>query len=247
MVDHRLEHLRRSDHGLPSLQCLRDDPLLHEWHELRADLDAEIAAGNHDRIRLVEHVVERVDRLGLLDLRDHVSGRSFLFDECLQVADISSGPHERQRDEVAPELERELEVIEVLPRQRGDRDWNPGKVYALVRRHGASHDDCAAGTAGLDLVDAKTDHPVVDQHLVSLLQDLADGGGRNRQLAVPRAVAAGHHDHIRPLDEVEGQVEPTDAELRPLKVADQRKRPADLLLDVTNELRAARMIFMSPV
>ena len=61
------------------------------------------------------------------------------------------------------------------------------------------------------------------------------------------AVSARHHRHLRALRQDQRLVEPSDAELRPLQVADQRERPADLLLDVADELRSRRMIFMSPV
>ena len=44
----------------------------------RADLDAEVAARDHHRVRLGEDLVERVDRLGLLDLRDHARVRAVL-------------------------------------------------------------------------------------------------------------------------------------------------------------------------
>jgi len=247
VMDHRLEHLRRRDHGLPALERFGDDPLLHERHELRADLDAEVAAGDHDRVSLRENVVERVDRLRLLDLGDHVSGRSLLLDQRLQVADVGGRSHERERDEVAPELEGELEVFEILPRQRRDRDRDTGKVHALVGRHGPAHDDSAPETAGLHGVDAEPDHPVVDQHFVPRTQDLADGGRGNRQLAVPGAVSARHHRHLRPLNEVQRLVERADAELRSLEVTDQRERPADLLLDVADELGPGRMVLMSSV
>ena len=75
LVDHRLEHLRRGDHRLPAVERALDDPLLQERHRRRADLDAEVAARDHDRVGLLEDLVERVDRLRLLDLRDHVRVR----------------------------------------------------------------------------------------------------------------------------------------------------------------------------
>ena len=70
--DHRLEHLRRGDHRLPALERAQDDPLLQQRHRRPAPIStprsprATITASASARI-----VVERVDRLGLLDLRDH--------------------------------------------------------------------------------------------------------------------------------------------------------------------------------
>ena len=55
-----------------------------------------------------------VDRLGLLDLRDHARRRAALPDDRLQVAHVGGGADERQRDVVDAETQCELEVIEVL-------------------------------------------------------------------------------------------------------------------------------------
>ena len=79
-----------------------------------------------------EDVVEHGDRLGLLDLRDHVRGRARRLDQCLQRLHVRGRADERERDEVAAELERELEIVDVLLRQRRDRQRNPGQVDALV-------------------------------------------------------------------------------------------------------------------
>ena len=74
-VDHRLEHLRRRDHRLAALEGAQDDPLLQERHRDRTHLDPEIAACDHHRVCLAQDVVQHGDRLGLLDLRDHVRRR----------------------------------------------------------------------------------------------------------------------------------------------------------------------------
>ena len=87
-VDHRLEHLRRGDHRLAALEALEDDPLLQQRHRRHADLDAEVAARDHDRVGLVEDVVEHLDGFGLLDLRDHVCRRAGLVEQPAQVADV---------------------------------------------------------------------------------------------------------------------------------------------------------------
>ena len=57
-VHHRLEHLGRGDRRLPALERGEDDPLLQERNLRGADLDAEIAPGDHHRVGLVEDVLE---------------------------------------------------------------------------------------------------------------------------------------------------------------------------------------------
>ena len=246
MVHHRFEHLRRGDHRLSALGRLSDDPLLDQRHERRADLDTEIAARDHHRVRLLEHVVQRVDGFGLFDLRNHVSVRSLLLDERLQIANVGSRPHERERDEVAAQLERKLQIAEILAGQRRDRDRNTGQVDALLRRDDSADDDSTSSAARLDLLDAETDHPVVDQHLVPRSQHLTDRRRCNRELPVPGAVPD-DDGHLFPLGEVERLRKTADPELRALQVADQRKWTADLLLHVPDELRSGRVVVVRPV
>ena len=105
----------------------------------------------------------------------------------LQLAHVRRGAHERERDVVDAEAERELEIDEVLLGQRRNRDRHAGKVDALVRLHPATDDDGAAGAARIDLLDAEPHEAVVDQHVVPRLEHLADHGRRDRQVAVREA------------------------------------------------------------
>ena len=114
-VDHRLEHLRRRDHRLPALERPEDDPLLEQRHERRADLDAEVAARDHHRV-------------GLARARRRATSTASAFSifaitcACEPACSISARSSrtsvgradERERDEVDAELERELEVVDVL-------------------------------------------------------------------------------------------------------------------------------------
>ena len=68
----------------------------------------------------------------------------------LQRLDVRRGADERERDEVAAELERELEVVDVLLRQRRDRERDSGEVDALVRADRAGDDHFADGATTLD-------------------------------------------------------------------------------------------------
>ena len=97
--------------------------------------------------------MERVDRLGLLDLRDHVRGRSGLLDQVLEVAYIRGRADERERDEVDVERERELEIVHVLPGQRWNRDRDSRKVDSLVRADDAAGEHGALGATPLDALD----------------------------------------------------------------------------------------------
>ena len=192
--------------------------------EADADLDAEVAARDHDRVGLGEDLVEHVDRLGLLDLGDHLRVRARLLDQLAQLADVGGRAHERERDVVDPELQRELEVADVLRRQRRDRQRDAGKVHALVRADHAADDDGAARAAILDLLDAQADEPVVDQHVVPRRQHLADHRRRDRQVAVAARPPRRRSTTSSPRASRRGRIEVADAELRPLEVGDERER-----------------------
>ena len=68
--DHRLEHLGRDDHRLGVAPRRDDDLLLQEGHLLQRALHAEVAARDHEAVERLDELVEVVDRLRLLDLRD---------------------------------------------------------------------------------------------------------------------------------------------------------------------------------
>src|SRR5438034_1319911 len=82
VMNHGLEHLGRGDGGLSAVERAEDDPLLYERHLGHADLDPQIATGDHDRVGLVEDVLERVDRFLQLDLRDDPGPRARLLESC---------------------------------------------------------------------------------------------------------------------------------------------------------------------
>ena len=115
-LQHRLEHLRRRDHGLARSTAEPDDPLLHERHVGGADLDAEIAARDHQPVGGRDDRIELLDRLGLLDLRDHALAPAELGDHRAQVLDVLGAAHERERDVVGVLLDREREVLAIASR-----------------------------------------------------------------------------------------------------------------------------------
>ena len=122
LMDHRLEHLGSGDDGAPAFERSRNDPLLQQRDVGSADLDTQIATRDHDRVRLGQNLVECGNRLGLLDLRDHVGGRAASLDQGAESPNVRSGADERESDEVDAQLHRELEVVEILARDRGNRE-----------------------------------------------------------------------------------------------------------------------------
>src|ERR1700761_2519533 len=77
-------------------------------------------------------------------------------------------------------MHRELEVVDVLLRQRGRRHAHAGQRHALVVADRAAFGDCAHDVFAVDVVDHQPDVAVVDQHPVAgyrVLGELLVGGG----------------------------------------------------------------------
>ena len=223
-----------------------DDPLLDERHERRTDLHTEIATRNHHRVGLGEHVVEDVDRLRLLDLRDHVRVRVSLLEQCLQVAHIGRRADKRERDKVHARRDRPLEIREVLAREGRDRHRHARKVHALVRADEPTDDHCAGGATTFHVLDAEPDEPVVDQHLVPGLENVPDHGRGNRQLAVGRGFLCTDADLVAFVEDDRFR-ELADPELRPLQVADQRHWTPDVGCDLSHEPGPCGMLLVRAV
>ena len=98
----------------------------------RRHLHAEVAAGHHEAVERRDHLVEVLDRLGLLDLGDDGQDDVLLAHDPPHVLDVRGAPHEAQRDEVDRQVQREAQVLDVLLRQRRHRDGDAGQVDALV-------------------------------------------------------------------------------------------------------------------
>ena len=97
---------------------------------LRRVLDPQVAARHHDAVGRLEDLLEILDRLPPLDLRDDDRRTLRSAKEPSQADQIVGAPHEREGDEVHPLLDPELEVATILGGQRRSRAW-PGKLTPL--------------------------------------------------------------------------------------------------------------------
>jgi hypothetical protein len=97
-----------------------------------------------------------------------------------------------------------------------------------VRADDPADDDRAPRPAFLDLLDAKTNHAVVDQDVVAGGEHVADHGRRDRQVAVAGRLLRGD-DHLLAAREQTRPLEDSDSELRPLQVRDQGEGPAGVV------------------
>ena len=247
VLDHRLEHLGRGDHGLPGLEAARDDLLLQHRHHLGADLDAEIATGDHQPVGLGEDLVERLDRLRLLDLRDHAGDGAALLDDLLQLADVLGCPHERERDVVDSRPSANSRSSRSFSVSAGHGDHDAARqVHALVRVDLAADHDLAERAAVVDLLDGEPDQAVVDLDVVAGLEHLGDGRRGHDQVA-GNAGTGSRDPHRRACREDPRPFELADPELRPLEVGDQRERAPELGLHHSRERRARGVLLVRAV
>ncbi len=106
-------------------------------------LHAEVAAGHHEPVEGVDDRVEPRHRLRLLYLRDDRDPASDLVHDLVDELDVVGRPHEGQRDEVHPEVEREPQVVSVLFGQSRHAHRDVGQRHALVVGDLAALDDQA--------------------------------------------------------------------------------------------------------
>ena len=148
--DHRLEHLGGGDHRLPALERGEDDPLLQRAAPAGADLDAEVAAGDHDRVGLAR---------GSRRAPSTASAFSIFAITCASRARARRSASRSSRTSAAertnesatkstPSSSANVEVARrSFSRERRDRERDAREVHALVRADDAADDDRAARAA----------------------------------------------------------------------------------------------------
>ena len=114
-VDHRLQHLRGDDHRLARAPTLAYRASLDARHFLGRQFDAQVAARDHHGVRLVDDGVECLHRRRFFQL-GHDAGAAA--GQRARFVQVFRALHERERQPLDPELQRELEIAPILLCQR---------------------------------------------------------------------------------------------------------------------------------
>mmetsp|Transcript_101220 Transcript_101220/g.264434 ORF Transcript_101220/g.264434 Transcript_101220/m.264434 type:complete len:320 (+) Transcript_101220:321-1280(+) len=141
-LDHGLQHLRRGDHGLALHVALADDHLLGQEDVLRRDLHAQVAAGDHDGVAGIDDLVDVLQALLVLDLRDDLDVAAARTQGVADQLDVRGALHEGCGNEVHGMGDAEVhQVVNVLLLQHGQVHLHARQVaiLALAQLH-AVHD-----------------------------------------------------------------------------------------------------------
>ena len=163
-VDHRLEHVRGDDDGLAAGDGHGDGLALDEREGLVGDLDAEVAAGDHQGVGGLEDRTEVRDGGLVLDLGDDVGVGGMLREQGAERMHVGRFADERQRVEVDADLAADGDVGAVLVGEGGEVDFHAGEIDMAAAAERAGLLDLAAEAVLPLLEHAQLDEAVVDEH-----------------------------------------------------------------------------------
>ena len=164
VADHGVEHLRGRYDRLVVEVALLDDLLLHMGHFGRRDLDAQIAACDHDAVGDGEDLVEVGDTQRALDLgEDEHVVRTCVVADLADALDRRGIADEARSDGVGLHLAGELDVEDVLLGDGGKADGHVGHVDTLALAQLSPVGDHAGDVVAIDALDLQANQAVVDE------------------------------------------------------------------------------------
>ena len=169
--DHAVQHLGSGDDGLAEGEGAVDDALLDAGQLSEVDLDAQVAAGDHDGVGSGQDAVDVIDALAVLDLGDDADLGVVLVQQVADVVDVLCGAHEGSSDEVEALLDTEDDVIPVALAQVGHGQVDAGDIDALLGLDLAAVEHFADDVGVRDALDGQLDEAVV-QHDGAALVDV---------------------------------------------------------------------------
>ncbi len=207
-MHHRVEHLRGDDHGALGRDALLHDAALRPGNGLGGQLDAQVAARHHHAVRGLDDLVDMVQTLLILDLRDDLDRTVVLVQNGLHGLHVAGAPHEGVGDEIDVVPDGPFDEAAVLLRHRRQVERHARHVHALAREQPSARDE-ATGQLLVVLVGHHDLQLTVGDEHVGAHRHVGDhaGGVHIDQLArgLPAAVRAAHLHQVAGL-EVDGSV-----------------------------------------
>ena len=159
--------MRRDDDRLPHPQTALHDPPLNNRQFFHRTFDPEIAARDHDRVRRVDHFIDRADGGLIFDLRHNLRCAPELFHESPEFLEIAFLPGKTQGHEIHSDLGAECHVVEVLLCERRQIHADAREIDVAARAEHAGCKHFATDPVLLFRQDEKTHDTVVDQDNVA--------------------------------------------------------------------------------
>ena len=246
IADHRVEHLRRRDDGLRRDVALVDELLLQHGHLFHVDLDAQIAARDHDAVGDLEDLVEVVHAHAVFDL-----GEDLHMAAAVVRAELADGQHvagpadERGGDQVDALLDAKEDVAAVLLADGGHLQIDIGHGDALAAAQHAAIGHAANDVGAVfNAHDLHRQQAVVDEHVRAGPDQLDHLGiGDGDLMGVALDLAAGQDELRACLQRHLAALDGLGAHLRPLRIQQDRNRDA-LLLAQALDARDARPLLL---
>src|SRR5581483_11479556 len=105
-----------------------DNTALNDRQFFVRDLNAQIAAGDHDAIRGADDFVEVGHGLLVFDFGDDERRSGMVLKELLELKQIARFANERKRNEIDADLETKENVLDILGRERRKADFHAGQI-----------------------------------------------------------------------------------------------------------------------
>ena len=160
---HAVQHLGGDDHRLAVLSAGGNDLLLDDRYFGDVDFDAQVPSSDHHGIRGLDNGIQILQRLGLLNLGNHVGFGLFGCDERLEFAQLIITAHEAQTDVISSGLRCPDRVVTIFLGECGHAQLNTRQIDSLPAADDATLDDAAGCDIRLHLLDGQR-HEAVGQH-----------------------------------------------------------------------------------
>ena len=250
VLRHALEHLGRGDDALAAGDAGLDDVLLDLRQLLERNLNAQVAAGDHDAVRLVEDLLNVVYAFHVLDLADDLD--VFLavrLEDGLDVADVLCAAGEGSGDEVDVLRQTELDVLAVLVGDKLHVELDARNIDGLAVGERAAVERLADDVGAVDdLEHLERDQTVVDEDAgarLNVVRQTFVGDGDDSVVALD---VAGGQGELLAIDDLDLAVlVGLGADLRALGVEHDADRHAELLAGSLYRVHARLVLLVGAV
>ena len=227
---------RFADHA-----ALGDQLLLDGGQLLVGDLDAHVAAADHDALAFPADVLDVVDAGLVLDLGDQADAAAPIgLEELVHVDEILPDGDERAGDVVDVVLDAKEHILLVLLAQVDLLEHLVREAHALAVGQLAAVDDGAVDVVALDVVHDERQQAVVEQHAVAGVEVVDQTGVVDRHARlVAFDVVHRQRKRLALFEHDLAVLERADAVFRALRVQHDRDWEAELLAHALDRLDLA--------